>query len=30
MRMRRMDAAIWLARTTGWNQWQVYTEGRCR
>jgi hypothetical protein len=25
-----IDAAIWLARNKGWNQWQVYTEGRCR
>ena len=25
-----IDAAIWLARTSGWTQWQVYTEGHCR
>jgi hypothetical protein len=25
-----IDAAIWLARTQGWSQWQVYTEGHCR
>ena len=24
-----LDAAIWLARTRGWRQWQVYTEGFC-
>jgi hypothetical protein len=24
-----IDAAIWLARTKGWAQWQVYTSGRC-
>ncbi len=24
-----IDAAIWLARTKGWTQWQVYTQGRC-
>jgi hypothetical protein len=24
-----IDAAIWLARTRGWSQWQVYTAGRC-
>ena len=24
-----MDAAIWLARTKGWQQWQVYTVGQC-
>lgn len=24
-----IDAAIWLARTRGWNQWQVYAQGRC-
>ena len=24
-----IDAAIWLARTRGWRQWQVYTEGFC-
>jgi hypothetical protein len=25
-----IDAAIWLARTRGWQQWQVYLFGRCR
>jgi len=25
-----IDAAIWLARTRGWTQWQVYTAGACR
>jgi hypothetical protein len=25
-----IDAAIWLARTKGWSQWEVYTRGRCR
>ena len=25
-----IDAAIWLARTRGWQQWQVYTIGLCR
>jgi len=25
-----IDAAIWLARTKGWTQWEVYTRGRCR
>jgi len=25
-----IDAAIWLARTKGWNQWEVYVRGRCR
>jgi hypothetical protein len=25
-----IDAAIWLARTKGLSQWQVYTQGRCR
>jgi hypothetical protein len=25
-----IDAAIWLARTKGWRQWQVYTDGFCR
>lgn len=25
-----IDAAIWLARTRGWTQWQVYDVGRCR
>jgi hypothetical protein len=24
-----IDAAIWLARTKGWTQWQVYVQGRC-
>lgn len=24
-----IDAAIWLARTSGWRQWQVFTEGLC-
>lgn len=24
-----IDAAIWLARTKGWRQWQVYLQGRC-
>ena len=24
-----IDAAIWLARTKGWTQWEVYTRGRC-
>jgi len=24
-----IDAAIWLARTKGWNQWEVYLRGRC-
>jgi transglycosylase-like protein with SLT domain len=24
-----IDAAIWLARTRGWYQWQVYVQGRC-
>jgi hypothetical protein len=28
--LANIDAAIWLARTRGWAQWQVYTEGRCR
>jgi hypothetical protein len=28
--LANIDAAIWLARTKGWTQWQVYTEGRCR
>jgi transglycosylase-like protein with SLT domain len=28
--LSNIDAAIWLARTTGWTQWQVYTEGLCR
>ena len=25
-----IDAAIWLAQTRGWTQWQVYTAGACR
>jgi Transglycosylase SLT domain len=25
-----IDAAIWLAQTRGWTQWQVYTVGNCR
>ena len=25
-----IDAAIWLARTHGWTQWQVYLQGHCR
>ena len=25
-----IDAAIWLAQTRGWTQWQVYTAGNCR
>jgi hypothetical protein len=25
-----IDAAIWLAQTRGWTQWQVYTRGACR
>jgi hypothetical protein len=28
--LANIDAAIWLARTKGWTQWQVYTEGHCR
>jgi hypothetical protein len=24
-----IDAAIWLAQTSGWTQWQVYTAGAC-
>ena len=24
-----IDAAIWLARTKGWTQWEVYLRGRC-
>ncbi|MBV9323210.1 MAG: hypothetical protein JO352_05420 [Chloroflexi bacterium] len=28
--MANIDAAIWLARTKGWSQWQVYSQGRCR
>jgi hypothetical protein len=25
-----IDAAIWLAQTKGFSQWQVYAQGRCR
>jgi len=25
-----IDAAIWLARTRGWQQWQVFVRGGCR
>ena len=25
-----IDAAIWLARTRGWTQWQVFNAGACR
>jgi hypothetical protein len=25
-----IDAAIWLARTKGFSQWQVFAQGRCR
>ena len=25
-----IDGAIWLVRTRGWQQWQVYTAGLCR
>ena len=25
-----IDAAIWLARTRGWQEWQVFVQGRCR
>jgi hypothetical protein len=25
-----IDAAIWLAQTRGWSQWQVYAQGYCR
>ena len=25
-----IDAAIWLARTHGWTQWQVHLQGNCR
>jgi hypothetical protein len=25
-----IDAAIWLAQTKGFSQWQVYTRGLCR
>jgi hypothetical protein len=28
--LANIDAAIWLARTRGWTQWQVYTNGQCR
>ncbi len=28
--LANIDAAIWLARTRGWTQWQVYSEGGCR
>jgi hypothetical protein len=28
--LANIDAAIWLARTRGWTQWQVYAQGRCR
>jgi len=28
--LANIDAAIWLARTRGWTQWQVYIEGSCR
>jgi transglycosylase-like protein with SLT domain len=28
--LANIDAAIWLARTKGWQQWQVYVQGRCR
>jgi Transglycosylase SLT domain len=28
--LANIDAAIWLARTKGWTQWQVYAQGRCR
>jgi hypothetical protein len=24
-----IDAAIWLARTRGWTQWEIYVRGRC-
>jgi len=24
-----IDAAVWLARTKGWRQWEVYTDGLC-
>ena len=27
--LANIDAAIWLARTKGWLQWQVYVQGRC-
>ena len=25
-----VDAAIWLAQTKGFSQWQVYLQGQCR
>jgi hypothetical protein len=28
--LANIDGAIWLARTKGWTQWQVYTMGMCR
>jgi len=28
--LANIDAAIWLARTKGWTQWQVYVLGHCR
>jgi hypothetical protein len=28
--LANIDAAIWLARTHGWNQWQAFTFGYCR
>jgi hypothetical protein len=28
--LANIDAAIWLARTKGWSQWEVYTRGSCR
>ena len=28
--LANIDAAIWLAQTKGWTQWQVYLQGRCR
>jgi hypothetical protein len=28
--LANIDAAIWLARTKGWTQWQVYLLGHCR
>jgi hypothetical protein len=28
--LANIDAAIWLARTRGWRQWQVYDQGLCR
>jgi len=27
--LANIDAAIWLARTRGWNQWAVYLAGHC-